>query len=498
VRYVRPINYRLNPRQEISLLDAVVEARTASRYTFVEEEALADVWASGEDVRLREDSRFWEIEGIKHFQLAQHSLANEILADHLWQGIWDGVDIESALQRLDKSDEGSFHVFCPADPRFVQQDEQWSLEACPTVSFPETVQVALDRLTGDLLSYHRQGGSPLNTRQFIELLLRLKEDLPLEADDIERVESWLCGRREWSEIARGLWTPTDMVPTLPTPQLLSVWRIQGGSNNREVTAERVQIVETAGDEASEPGECIVRLPDPPVERHPDSAVSWTHVLRTTHILGNYLPVPTGARFRYPRFVGQSGAVAISGLSYDTGREGFLWLDREHHRFFGDLLREIIEWEEAGRRLLVNWRPAGVVIRLGEVDHEVQQEEQRHIAPQALHELRFGHGESYRQVLVSILQQRASGMNFKALYEELVKLQGHHPSRSSIRAVLTQSPEFLFKDSAWHWRAIPEAAEIFRRRVVWGSISAHSREHLQDLGLLADEIGKTLRELLNQQ
>jgi len=175
VRYVRPENYRLNPRQEIHLLDAVVNARAASRYTFTEEEALAEVWASGEDVRLREDSRFWEIEGTGHFQLAQHSHGNEILADRLWHGVWDGSDVESELQRLDEADAGSFHVFCPADPRFIPHDGRLALAACPTVSFTEQVRVALDTLAGDFLRYHLEGGVPLSTRQFIELLLRVKD-----------------------------------------------------------------------------------------------------------------------------------------------------------------------------------------------------------------------------------------------------------------------------------------------------------------------------------
>jgi hypothetical protein len=90
VRYARAREYALNPRSSVNLLDGVVERFQRARRTFTEEEALADVWASGEDIRLREDPRFWEIAGCGHFHLAHHRLANRVLADRLWQGVWDG------------------------------------------------------------------------------------------------------------------------------------------------------------------------------------------------------------------------------------------------------------------------------------------------------------------------------------------------------------------------------------------------------------------------
>jgi len=93
-------------------------------------------------------------------------------------------------------------------------------------------------------------------------------------------------------------------------------------------------------------------------------------LRTIHLHIAYLPVPTGARFRYPRFVGRTGPLAILTVIHETGQEGFVWLDREHHRFFGDFLRAAIEWDEAGRRLHLCWSPEAVVITHGELDNEV--------------------------------------------------------------------------------------------------------------------------------
>jgi hypothetical protein len=494
MRYVRPVNFRLNPRQEISLLDPVVTARSGLRYTFTEEEVLTAVWASGEDVRLREDTRFWELEGNGQFQLAQHALANEILADRLWDAVWDGTNLELELRRLDELESGSFHVFCPADPRFIISDDAMVLASSPTISFPEPILKTLDDLAGNLLTHHTENRTPLNTRRLIELILRIKDDIPVEEDDVDRMESWLCQRPEWTEIARGLWLPTDLVPLLPKPGVVRVWRIVGDSD-KDVSIEECELVESSDDDGVQSGDCVLRLPDPPVERHPDSVISWTHVLRTVHILGNYLPVPTGARFRCPRFVGH-GVVAITALSHETGREGFFWLDREHHRFFGELLGEIIDWQEAGRKVSITWRPEGIVVRLGEVDWEVQHEEQRHIDPQSLYELRFGRGESYRQSLTTILREREQGLDFRTLYEKLVKLQEHEPSRSSIRAVLSQSPEFFYQDSGWHWRSVEGAAEVFRRRLVLTSLATGSQMPLDDLGTLADAVAARIREIVS--
>src|SRR5919206_1306991 len=151
MRYVRPTDFKLNPRHEISLLDAVVKERSTSRYTFTEEDALQKIWTTGEDIRLREDTRFWEIEGTNHFQLVEHKLANEQLADRLWQGVWDGTDLESELEKLDTAQPTSFHVFCKADPRFVEIRNQLRLTATPILVFEEP---ELNGIAGELLKYH--------------------------------------------------------------------------------------------------------------------------------------------------------------------------------------------------------------------------------------------------------------------------------------------------------------------------------------------------------
>jgi hypothetical protein len=178
--------------------------------------------------------------------------------------------------------------------------------------------------------------------------------------------------------------------------------------------------------------------------------STSTIVPSVHLHGLYLPVPVAARFRYPRFVGTSGNVLIHCVAHDSGREGAAWLDRQNHRFFGEVLREILEWEEAGRRLHVHWHPEAVVVRRGEVDQEVFEEEARHVEPRVLQELRLGRGESYRQSLGVILRDHPDGLGFRALCEELADRQGHRPSRGTIRAVLQQSPEFTIRDTRWCW------------------------------------------------
>src|SRR5713226_6989132 len=111
MRYLRPREFRHNPRQPIELLDSVVHRFEASRVTLTEQEALEDVWARGEEVRLREDPRFWELERVGHFHLSQQRLANRLLADRLWKGLWSGSNVDDELAGLDADHPEAFHVF---------------------------------------------------------------------------------------------------------------------------------------------------------------------------------------------------------------------------------------------------------------------------------------------------------------------------------------------------------------------------------------------------
>jgi len=487
-------DYRLNPRQPIDLLDEVAEHLSRERFTFTEDTALENIWRSGEELRLREDSRFWEIENVCHFQLSAHKLANDDLTDRLWQGVWDGKDVVSELKRLDELEPDAFHVFCPVDPRFVEHDARLQLAACPNVPIPEQTKNVLDATAEELVGAHRQGGAPLTTSQLHDLLAKLKSDLVLE--DIEMLEGWLCGREEWAEIARGLWLPSDLVPSLDEPRIFRVLRIAQTDTGLALTQE-CEVSEVDKPSPTESG-CVIRLPDPPVEREANAAVAWTQILRAIHLHSCYLPVPTGARFRYPRFIGHNSAqpIVVKALAFDTGREGHIWLDRIHHRFFGQMLSEIIEWEEAGRKLHIHWQPEAVSIRLGEIDEEIKQEEDRHIDAEALHELRNGRGESYRQTLAGILCDQENGLSFREVYEEACSRQQHRPSKGTIQAVLGQSPEFSQANGLWRWRDTPNRARSLRQQIVIGEASLQSGKPLQTLDDLASAISDTLHKLIS--
>jgi hypothetical protein len=492
MKYVRPREFRHNPRQPITAVDAVVEKFEKTRFTFDEGAALGEVWRLGEDIRLREDPRFWELERLGHFHLSHHRLANDILATRLWQGVWDGRDVLRELERLDALGSGAFHVFCSCDPRFVEEEGQLFLAVRPTVELLPDIKIPLDTAAPPLLQRHRELGTPLTTLQVREHLDLLGIAIPAVEDLLDTIDGWLRERAEWTEVARSLWLPSELVPTLERPKLFRVLQVRGASDASTVEIEEVEIQDAAGEVDAPQG--VVALADPPVERHPDSCVTWTQVLRTIHLHWLYLPVPTAARFRYPRFVGGAGNVVVHCVIHDSGREGLIWLDRASHRFFGDLLRETLEWEDAGRKLLLHWRPEAVIVRRGEIDQAVHEEECRHLDPQALLELRLGRGESYRQSLASILRSCGDGLTFRSLCDELDSRQGHRPSRATIRAVLCQAPDFVLKHGRWQWRDVPDPARVFRRRMVLSTV-AGAKGTAPNLAVLANAIGQAVEELV---
>ena len=485
MRYVRPREYRLNPRIPIDCLDGVVECFHHSRRTFTEKEALADVWSSGEDIRLREDPRFWEVAGCEHFHLAHHRLANQQLADRLWQGVWDGYNLEAELEKLDREEPGTFHVFCDVDPCIkLAADSAYVLITRARALCPPDFAASLEQVRATLMEAHRSLAAPRTTRELLDMAIRLDEGIKVGEDAIDHFEAWLNSTEDWVEIARGLWLPGDLVPQPSPPKPFRVRPVPGSRNVTQGDGE-IEVIEAETKPAGqEVAESYLVLPDPPVEREPDASVRWTHILRTIHLYSGYLPVPTGARFRYPRFVGRKSPLAIPAITHETGQEGFIWLDQEHHRFFGDFLRTTIEWDEAGRKLHIRWSVEAIIITHGELDPDVFEEERRFLDPESLHNLRLGKGESYRQSLAQLLREQATGMPFRALYETLTARVGHRPSRATIRAVLSASPEFELHDNSWKWRPVPEAARRLRRTIVLSGLGLDAGVSKLDLRTLA--------------
>src|SRR5579859_6547043 len=100
------------------------------RFTFDEKDVLLSLWQEGEDVRLREDGRFRQIqfplrEGTEaQWYLAIHILANQYLYELLLDELWDGRNLIQRLEDCDRNEKNAYHVFCPNDSRFhVFKDE---------------------------------------------------------------------------------------------------------------------------------------------------------------------------------------------------------------------------------------------------------------------------------------------------------------------------------------------------------------------------------------
>ena len=480
MRYVRPREYRLNPRDPVELLNGVVEYFGQRRRTFTEDEALHPLWDGGEEIRLREDPRFWELSGCNHFHLAHQRLANHLLADRLWQGVWDGTALDKTLDQLDEAAPGMFHVFCEVDPHLGRENGAYVLQARPRLQCPEDFARKLDAIGPELLKEHGTSPVPKTTGELLDMAARLDETIETSDDELDNMEAWLSSGEMWTEVARGLWLPPYLVPLPVEPKPFRLSAVRGAVSG--IGEAEIEVFDASVELLPQPDRpSRVVLPDPPVERHPDAAVTWTQTLYTVHIDSGYLPVPIGARFRYPRFVGRICPLAIRGLLHETGQEGLLWLDRVHHRFYGDFLQSAIEWEEAGRRLQIRWGADVLAITQGEVDLAVQEEERRFVDPEALNSVRSGLGESYRQSLMQILKEHPDGLAFRPLYDALASRVHHRPSRASVRAVLTASPEFLVKGRNWIW---VERGRARRRSTVLSQLGADPAAAVVDLTRLA--------------
>src|SRR5438132_9165747 len=79
--------------------------RNNRRFTFTEDQVLKSLWNEGEDIRLREDSRFQQVMLPQQateiqWQLTIHTVANQHLYELLLDGLWDGQDLYRCLENL--------------------------------------------------------------------------------------------------------------------------------------------------------------------------------------------------------------------------------------------------------------------------------------------------------------------------------------------------------------------------------------------------------------
>jgi hypothetical protein len=192
------------------------------------------------------------------------------------------------------------------------------------------------------------------------------------------------------------------------------------------------------------------------DRHQDqlsmnSSVKWKVTLRTVHINEGYLPIPTKARVSYPRAKKLSSIVAISSIWFADASEMIVWLDTEKHQLYGPDLQDQLAFVGAGTVLEILWTTAGITFNTIDIDLNVAEEEERLVDLTELTHLRSATLESYRVSLRAIMASPQTEWSFSELYKELCSRQQHKPNRSTIRSILSSSPEFVFMRAEKKWR-----------------------------------------------
>lgn len=469
MRYVKPVTPLVRLRDTLDAFDAPMEQLKTRRTTFTEREILEAQWNEGEDVRLREDARFWQLEG-GQWHLLEQTLANDELCQRLQDGKWDGGALEDELQRLD-AEMGGFHVLCPLDARLRFENGLWQLENAERLPVLDAEQIAsLDAYAEPLLDEWRvqADGTPWQTMELVRQLKTLGWEV-FGATEIGIVTAWLLQKSDWVRVARDLWQPRTALPralTVQSPRVLPVR--SGPSLHTSPSAPDDSSGEMEPSPEDEPEN--TSLPSPPVTRVGQQAATWRETLRTIHLINGYLPVPPDARFMYPNAQGIETFGALRGIWYEDASDFPMWLDRQEHRLFGPALAERIGFLETGALLQIHWDAVGVLLQVQGIDERVNEEEARLADAAALAELRGGIGESYRQSLRALLEQRPEGMTFSELYRALCTRQQHIAHRGSVQAILSLSPEFTRQERVWKLDPQRDDRSVLRRAIVLEHVS----------------------------
>lgn len=454
-----------------ALLDAAVAGLSATRRTFTEREAFAAIWEAGYDISPQIDPRFAlaaEADGIhpRHWRLTAHAVANNLLADAFTTGAWDGRDLEAELVRLSEAD--SIHyVFCPIDRRFTQhRDGTWDLAARDVdVELPQATREELDAIGPRLRErWASAGAGPWTLRLVADELAALGWSGASERGSWMLVRAWLCGWPAVVRVGQDYWTLADRVPQAPSQRRLRVIPVLP-TVEEDITSSPSPSDEGSSSTSSDtrhapPPSIRTDALDPPSDNTLRIVAAWTMALRTVHLVDGFIPVPAAARKAYPaRAAGMATWEVIRGKWYDTGDDIWLWLDRDHNRLCGPDLADQLAWCEAGQRMRLEWTPEVIILRLLDVDPEVQREEGRLVDLETLAELRGGLAESYRRSLQIILSEASDGLTFADVVEALRARQGHDVHRGTVRALLS-SGGFVRRDGRWF--TAPDDVEGARR------------------------------------
>jgi hypothetical protein len=95
--------------------------------------------------------------------------------------------------------------------------------------------------------------------------------------------------------------------------------------------------------------------------------------------------------------------------------------------------------------------SGLILYTSGIDTQVAEEEIRLIDLTSLSKQRSHALESYRVSLRVILSESDSPLHFRDLYEQLCVRQQHKPNSSTIRTILSSSPEFVLDEAKKKWR-----------------------------------------------
>lgn len=443
------------------------------RFTFREEDVLADIWQQGEDLRLREDERFrivpFAVQTHKQWYLAAHTLANEYLYELLLDDAWDGCDLFKQLERHDKREAQSYYVFCPQDIRFQLAQEESGIynltlrEIAPAIILTSEQKEIVDKLAAQLLEQAMLTVRPYTTTTLIEMLQHLAPDeISLRSILPQALAHWLLYQKEWVRVGIDTWIPTKQMPILPVRHRYAVPPPSFSSiDERDTLPQPVPDQIIARDIPAEDKQGTIEEIDQEGQRQ----IRWHILLKTAHINEGILPVPPQARSLYPHVPKLANVVALSGLWFDDGNKMALWLDREQNRLFGPDLEEQFTFIEAGTRLDIHWNSSGLIFYISGVDTQVAEEETRLIDLTSLAQLRNQTLESYRASLRLILETSTHPLSFRDLYTQLCERQHHTVNSATIRAVLSSSPEFAYDSLSKQWALHPsEDKEVGAKRL----------------------------------
>jgi hypothetical protein len=458
-------NLFLEEPAQLPELNNWVEAcfQSRRRFTFTEEEVLKPLWDEGEDIRLREDSRFQTVvlphqPGIIQWSLSVQTVANAALHDLLVDEGWDGHDLRTYLEQLDEAQGTSWHIFCLHDQRFLlAEDKQglYSLYLSENKSGPELtleLKSVIERLAPQLLSTVAQNSKkPWSTTSIMEELKRLCG----ESDDLHACipavfENWLLTQATWVRVGVDTWLPKGEIPILEKRHRYAVLPVPQAENSRnpsmpEMVDEHILTQDTI--------QAVEELTGPKDEgiNFPNSSVHWRLTLRTAHLNEGIVPIPKQARALYPHARKLSNSIALAGIWFRDASEMTVWLDRVNDQLYGNDLQEQFAFLEAGTVLEVTFTPTSIVFGISGVDQQVAEEEARLVDLTDLALRRSALLESYRESLRTIFAQYNHPLHFQELYQELCDRQQHRPNSSSIRSILSSSPEFIFLKPEGKWR-----------------------------------------------